>query len=348
MRRIETGTAGVAVAVLAVACALVAIDRPPASAETRTIVDSAGRRVEVPARIERVFAAGPPATVLVYTVAPDKLLGWYRPLTLDERAFIPERYLEKPTLGKLTGRSNTPNLELVRTAKPDVILDYGAVGPHDAALADRLQKETGVPYLLIDGRLAATPRAYRMIGDLLGVSGRAEELARYAERALADVETRVARVPAGARPGVYYARAPRGLQTEIIETIEALGARNVADGTIERGPLVPVTLDQVVGWDPDVIVTIDREFAAAVRADPAWQAVKAVRDGRIYKIPPVPWSWLDLPPSANRLLGLRWLGRALYPALFPEDLRAEARRFYALFYHRAPDDAQLDALLDSR
>src|SRR5947208_1230722 len=43
---------------------------------TRVVTDSAGRRVVVPARIERVFAAGPPATVFVYTLAPDALLGW--------------------------------------------------------------------------------------------------------------------------------------------------------------------------------------------------------------------------------------------------------------------------------
>ena len=112
---------------------------------TRVVTDSAGRRVVVPARIERVFAAGPPATVFVYTLAPDALLGWYRPLTLDERAYIPPRYAALPTLGKLTGRSNTPNLEAVREARPDVILDYGAVGPREAALADRIQRETGVP-----------------------------------------------------------------------------------------------------------------------------------------------------------------------------------------------------------
>ena len=40
-----------------------------------------------------------------------------------------------------------------------------------------------------------------------------------------------------------------------------------------------------------------------------------------------------------------WLGRALYPAAFPEDLRAEARAFYTLAYHRPPDDRQLDVLL---
>lgn len=63
-----------------------------AAAEKRTVVDSAGRRVEVPAKIARVFVAGGPASVFIYTLAPDKLLGWNRPLTPEERAYIPPRY----------------------------------------------------------------------------------------------------------------------------------------------------------------------------------------------------------------------------------------------------------------
>ncbi len=72
-----------------------------------------------------------------------------------------------------------------------------------------------------------------------------------------------------------------------------------------------------------------------------------MRDSRIYLAPVLPFPWVDFPPSVNRLIGLWWLGQALYPAEFGEDLRAEARAFYTLVYHRAPDEAQLDALLGS-
>jgi iron complex transport system substrate-binding protein len=316
-----------------------------AAAEPRVVVDAAGRQVAVPARIERVFAAGPPATVFVYTLAPDTLLGWYRPLTTDERDYIPARYAELPTLGKLTGRSNTPNLEVVRAARPDVIVDYGAVGPQEAALADRVQRATGIPYVLLDGSLAAIPRAYQAAGELLGVAGRAAELSRYAERELADVSERVARVPAERRPRVYYARPPDGLGTELIESLQTLGAVNVATGYAAPGALVRVSVDQVVAWHPDVIVTIDTAFSAAVGSDPAWRQVKAVRDGRVYLAPLIPFPWLDLPPSVNRLAGLRWLGRALYPELFRDDSRAATLAFYRLFYHQAPTERQLGALL---
>src|SRR5262245_58528433 len=118
------------------------------AAAARTVVDDTGRRVEIPDRIERVLAAGPPASVLVYTVAPQTLVGWTRPLTPEERAFIPAPYAALPTLGRLTGRANTANVESVLAARPDIILDYGILGPTYASLADRVQQQTGVPYLL--------------------------------------------------------------------------------------------------------------------------------------------------------------------------------------------------------
>ena len=46
-------------------------------------------------------------------------------------------------------------------------------------------------------------------------------------------------------------------------------------------------------------------------------AISAVRDGRIYVPPDVPFGWFDSPPSRNRLLGVQWLARILYPQLFP-------------------------------
>jgi iron complex transport system substrate-binding protein len=94
-----------------------------------------------------------------------------------------------------------------------------------------------------------------------------------------------------------------------------------------------------------VILTVDRRFYAAVRTDPVWREVKAAQAGHIHFVPDLPFSWLDNPPAPNRLIGLLWLGKLLYPASFPQDIRAEVRRFYGLFYHQEPSDAQLDGLL---
>ena len=42
------------------------------------MTDATGRAVAIPDKVEHIFAAGPPASLLLYTFAPDLLLGWTR------------------------------------------------------------------------------------------------------------------------------------------------------------------------------------------------------------------------------------------------------------------------------
>jgi iron complex transport system substrate-binding protein len=322
-----------------------------ARATDATVLDAAGRQVAVPERIERVFPAGPPAAILLYTLAPELLLGWPRANRPDERDFLLPEIGARPELGRLTGRGDTANLEVVLQLKPDLILDVGSTDATYVSLADRVQGQTGIPYALLDGRLDKAAEIYRTLGQLVRQEDRAAALAGFAETTLRTALERVATVAPDKRPRTYYARGPRGLETGLagsinVEAIEIMGARNVAGG--QRGGLATVSLEQVLAWDPDIIVTIDQDFARAVRTDPNWRSVSAVRTGRVHLAPKLPFGWVDFPPSVNRLVGLWWLGKVLYPDLFPEDLRPIAREFYARFYHVSVTDEQLDEVLAGR
>jgi iron complex transport system substrate-binding protein len=317
------------------------------AAGARTFTDSAGRRVSVPERIQRVFAAGPPATILVYSLAPDALLGWSRAFTPEERGFVPARYVDLPSFGRLTGRGNTANVEVVLAARPDIILDYGSIAPTFASLADRVQEQTGVPYVLIDGAFGAMDRAYEALGELFGSPAPAAELSAYVRTTLARVDAVAARQQH--RPRVYYARGPRGLDTALagsinVESLERAGAINVAGEALGKGGLTSVSMEQVLAWNPEVIVTIDEEFYRGVATDPLWQSVAAVRAKRVYLSPTLPFGWVDFPPSVNRLIGLQWLTAVLYQDRVDE-LRGQVRDFYGRFFHQTPSDAQLDLLL---
>jgi iron complex transport system substrate-binding protein len=319
-------------------------------ARAATVTDSSGRPLPVPAQATRVFPAGPPAAILLYTLCPDLLLGWPRANTPQECAFMLADICARPEVGRITGRGNTASLESVLALAPDLIVDVGATAETFVSLAARVQEQTGIPYALLDGRFTALATTYRKLGELVGRSAAAEELSDYARRTLAEVTGRIADVAADARPRVYYARGPRGLVTALggsinVETIELI-ARNVAGGT--GGGLANVSLEQVLLWNPDVIVTIDTKFAAAVRGDPAWAAVKAVRDNNVHLSPRLPFGWVDFPPGPNRLIGLWWLARLLYPQRFPEDLRTRTREFHARFYHVTPSDAQIEQVLAGR
>jgi iron complex transport system substrate-binding protein len=319
-------------------------------AQAKPFTDSAKRQVDVPDEIRRVFPAGPPASVTLFAVAPEKMLGWTRAPGPEARLFLPAQYAGLPEIGRLTGRGNTVNLENVVRLAPDLVLDVGSTTATYVSLADQVQEQTHIPAVLIAGRLAETAVTLRTVGGLLGVPGRAEQLARYAETVLGGVQDAVAKIPSALRPSIYVARGPRGLETVVAgsigsEVVDLVGARNVVDKDTGPRAIADVSPEQILAWQPDVILTVDRRFYATVRTDPVWREVKAVQAGHIHFVPDLPFSWLDNPPAANRLIGLLWLGKLLYPASFPQDVRAEARRFYALFYQQEPSDAQLDGLL---
>lgn len=321
-------------------------------ARARTFVpDGANRRIAVPARVERVFPAGPPAAILLYTLAPDLLLGWPRANRPEEREFLLPDVGARPELGRLTGRGNTTHLETVLALKPDLLLDSGSVRATYVELADRVQAQTGIPYALLDGRFDRIPASYRTLGALVGRAERAEALARWSEDTMRAVRSRCLAVPAQERPRVYFARGPAGLETGLagsinVEILEFLGLRNVAAEL--PGGLATVSPEQVLRWDPEVIVTIDLAFAASVRAHPLWQDVRAVREARVHLSPRLPFGWVDFPPGVNRLVGLWWLAKAVYPERFPEDLRALTRDFYGRFYHVRLNDAQVERVLAGR
>lgn len=323
----------------------------PRAARAASVADGAGRQVPVPASVTRVFPAGPPAAILLYTLAPDLLLGWPRANRGPEFEFLLPDVGRRPEIGRLTGRGNTANLEVVLALKPELIVDAGSVTETYVSLANRVQEQTGIAYALLNGRFDQIPGSYRTLGQLVGRQKEAETLAAYAEATMKTVRERVATVPEGKRPRVYYARGPRGLETGLagsinVETIEFLGAGNVASG--QRGGLANVSIEQVLTWNPEVIITIDQDFATSVKSDPRWASIEAVKTGRVHLSPKLPFGWVDFPPSVNRLIGLWWLGKVLYPALFPDDLRAKAREFYKLFYHVALSDEQIERILAGR
>jgi iron complex transport system substrate-binding protein len=137
-------------------------------ARASTLTDGAGRAVTIPRSVERVFPAGPPAAIVLYTLAPDTLLGWPRANRAEELAFLDPVVGARAEVGRLTGRGNTTNLETLLQMRPDLIVDVGSVARTFVDTADRIQAQTGLPYALLDGRFDRIAETYRLLGMLTG------------------------------------------------------------------------------------------------------------------------------------------------------------------------------------
>jgi iron complex transport system substrate-binding protein len=313
--------------------------------DRRTITDGADRRVEMPSRPQRVFAAGPGAAVLIVAVAPDRLAGWPLAPFPPTRALLPAALTERPVLGRLTGAQALADAARVRASGADLVLDMGTVDATYAGLADRVQAEAGVPYVLLDGALARSAALLAQTGEVLNARARAAAIAHGVTAAL---DRSAAQVAGWTGPRLWYGRGPRGLEVAPAALInnEVPRLLNCRLPPVATPSWSAATEQALQDFDPQVALLPDASTAAAVRADPAWAGTAAVRQGQVLAMPNGPFGWVDGPPSVQRVLGLRWLLSALRPDVLPAaEMRAEAAGLLALLFGVAADDAVLDALV---
>ncbi len=308
--------------------------------ESREITDMAGRKVIVPEKINKVCTDWPPAMYLVYVMDHSLLAGVNARFTDAQRDYVSAHARSLPVVGGFFGQGQTTNIEALLGVKPDIVIAemWGdrAVNSRSEDLLGRF----GIPvaYVNID-RTHDYPNAILFLGRLLGREARARTLSDYARGVLEEVGRAVRSVPVGKRPRVYYAEGSTGLFTECdtsahIELIALAGGTNVhhrENGKFKVKGREPISIEQVLRYDPEVILAAEPSFYQSVFKDVKWQNIKAVKTGRIYLTPRLLFNWFDRPPSVMRLLGIQWVAWRLHPEVYRINMEKEARRFYRLF-----------------
>lgn len=323
---------------------------------TRMITDMVGRNLAIPQPVNHVLSTAPPTTIAVYVLAPDKLIGVnFEPNKQNGNVYMPDKYRALPNVGGWFGKQ-TGNFETFIAMNPDIILDGDVgVGNFRTTLEERQQKFGAIPNVgVLDARNATQyDNSIRFIGMLLGAEEQAESLSEFYNRVLSTVTSRVASVPDNEKVRVYYAEGPKGLQTDPSgsmhsELIELAGGINVADCALTAGMgMTPVSMEQVSKWNPDVIIAGDPGFYASIYNDTLWQPIPAVKNHRVYLVPQSPFTWFDRPPGVNRIIGIPWTAKVLYPEKFTDlDLSALTKEFYAKFYHYELSDDEVNSLVD--
>ena len=330
-------------------------DATQETAETREIPDMAGRKVTVPTveNIESVFSASPVAAIFLYMVAPDKLLGWNYELNDVEKSIILDKYQDLPNFGM----GDAVNYEAVIAANPTIAINSGKINDAMVSDCDALSESLGIPVVAVDNELNNSAEAFRFMGELLGVEDHAEELAQYAEQVFTDINA-LSDIPEEKKVSVYFGNgedsletAPRGSQHAQI--LDAINAVNVADLELGDGSRVQISAEQLLAWDPDVIVVngepkADKSGSSAaedILSNPDYASLKAVQDQKVYGTPNAPFSWVDRPAGPNRLIGMRWFSALIYPEYIKCDINEEIHKFFDLFYHVDLSDEQLENVL---
>ena len=303
---------------------------------TRVFTDSCGREVTVPADIQKVAVSGPLAQMVVFAIAPDKMVGVANAWDESAKAYFDAKYLELPLLGQLYGGKGELNLETLLAAEPDVVIDVGEPKDSMAEDLDALQEQTGIPFVHIDASLASMDDTYAMLGDLLAMPNEAQGLADYCRYAYDKVKAIADSVE---KVDLLYVTGEEGLNViargsyhaEVIDML--CNNLAVVDEPSSKGTGNEVDMEQILNWNPDAVIFAPGSIYSTVADNENWQTIPAIRDGRYYEVPMGPYNWMGFPPSVQRILGMQWMAKVLYPDAADYDMYETTQTYFQLFYH---------------
>ena len=318
--------------------------------ETRVFTDSVGREVTVPAQIDQVAVSGPMAQIVLFALCPDKLVGISNAWDESAAQYLDTEYYNLPLQGQLYGGKGELNLETLLESGAQVVIDVGEAKDGIAEDLDALQEQTTIPFVHISAALATMDETYTMLGDLLGMPDEAKTLADYCrstyDRALTIADS-------VEKANLLYITGDAGLNViaqgayhaEVIDLLSNNLA--VVDDPSSKGTGNEVDMEQILNWNPDVILFAPDSIYDTVEEDAAWQGVTAIQNGAYYEVPMGPYNWMGFPPSVQRLLGMLWMAKVLYPEAADYDLYTEVANYFELFYHCELTREQYDALVSN-
>ena len=313
------------------------------TSKTRTVVDMTGRTVEVPTEINRIAEQFPAHNeVLLLLGAADRLVASRKTVT-DNIWF--QKMVPSLKDASLPFESSTVNEEQLVAIKPDVVFT-SSFAPFEKLA------EKGVPIIVLNTVDFNDLKSYvRLTAEILGsedAKAKAEKYCNYFDQNINMITAATADIPREKRVKVYYAASgplnTEGNNTMVKEWMEIGGGINVAaEGGVEGG-FKDVSIEDVVTWNPDIIIVRDAPFKDAILNDKRWTEVNAVKNGRVYISPKGAFYWCVRAPE--EALNVLWVAKTFYPERFPNlDIEKETKYFYETFFGYKLSDEEVDLIL---
>mgnify|MGYP000847823367 FL=1 len=203
---------------------------------------------------------------------------------------------------------------------------------------EQIYENTGIPIIFIELTPETAPQAYRTLGKVLNKEKLGEEIANFLEEKNTIVKNTLKTIPDNEKL-TFIQVGNNALNVDPsnsshTEAIEFAGGINKAPSK-EKGAKSKtenLNMEEVMSWDPDVIFAKDKNSYDIITTSPAWSSFRAVKNGKVYLIPQTPYNWVTSPPSANKMMGIYWAAKILYPKYFTYDLKEIETKFNKLIY----------------
>lgn len=304
-----------------------------------------------PQNIKKVYASNPTLLYSLYSFDKSLIAGLVFEFWDIEKRFLDPKVYNLPVVGGFYGQGKTPNMEMIISLKPDLIIT--SKNSKKDPKYSGIFRDLKIPVLYVDDDGSDFGlEIYKAFGEIFGNPKRARELIDYANESQ-NLASNLQKLNLS-KPSVYYAFGKNGLETEcgsssFIRLVDMAGgnsAKFACKGKNARR--VKADFENILAKNPDVILVYDKEFYELIWSDPKWQLINAVKNKRVYLIPRSPFSWVGKPASFTKLLGLRWLVEILHKDALQIDIRDEARKFYKLFLYTDLSDEDLDFILNEK
>lgn len=264
-----------------------------------------------------------------------------------QQGLLGERYPAAAELPDVTSNGFfAPNVEAILALHPDVIFQTSQIGADAYAPLEQL----GLPVLAITGAHGEADfiRWTQLAGTVAGRDTAAQALVDRFERERARQEARWAALPDAARPRVLQLMSIEPLRalaggSAIDQAIRHAGGRNVAAGLSRFGT---IAFEQVLAWDPDVILLSgwpeEKTVPADLFASAQWSVLRAVREKRVYK---VPLGGQRFDGIVEAPLYWQWLAELLHPERSEPRFRDLFRSIYRDTYQLELSDERIDTAI---
>ncbi|MBL8707196.1 MAG: ABC transporter substrate-binding protein [Rhodospirillales bacterium] len=329
-------------ALLAASAAALLLPRAARAQSTRTVTDMAGRKVALPAKIARVVTLGslPVINSFVFAMGEGRTLlnglaDFDRPHWKYQTVFAPHL----KGLPRMQQPNREPNVEAILLARPDVVLTM-----HRESVG--LLESRGIAVVFLAWREPEDAKAcMAILGEVFGKPEVARRYTAYFDGTLHQVRATLAGVTEKERPRVLYMQPGTLTQPRLIAEwwIPAAGGVSVTnDGRTAESR--SFTLEQVIAWDPDILIVTDPRDVTLVQTDRVFRELRAVKSGKVYIVPIGAHTWANR--TSEQPLTVLWAAKTFHPARFPSlDLAAETDRFYREFFGHALAKPEIDEIL---
>lgn len=301
-------------------------------------IDSANRKVLISKNISKIVPSGNNAQLVLTSFAPEKVVGIAKKPSKNTLEVLKNFPIDKPEIGQYYGKNPNFNKEEFIKAAPQLIIDIGERKKTIEEDMNQITENTGIETIFIELTPETSASAYRTLGKILNKEEKAEKIALFLEEEVKLIKETLEKIPAEKRLTFIQvggkALSIDPTNSSHTEAVEFAGGINKAPlkNKGAKSKTETLNIEEILLWNPDAIFVKDKTSYDLIMSDANWQILNAVKNNKVYLVPQSPYNWVTSPPSINKMMGVYWAAKILYPEYFNYDIKEIEKKFNELIY----------------